>query len=320
MAVQKNYGALIQKGPAQREKRILIMGVEGVGKTTALVQCPNPIVLCAEDGITEEQFAGVSHYSPSDWSDTFGFLDYLINSEHNHKTLGIDTVDWLEPLAVRHMCFRDGKKDIEEYGGYGKGQVVLANEFRPLLVKLEQLQRAKNMLIVMTAHTQVKQFNNPMGDNYDRFEPACEKKVSALIKQWCDVNLFARFDTATYKDSKKARAKGVGGQTRIVHTTFSAAWDAKNRCNLPAEMPFDMPTILEAIKNGAPDTADNIFADCTELAKKYLTDNKIQKTTLDFLEKNKTNTSALTIALNKLKHIASQADSTQEPAPETQAA
>jgi len=307
MSIKKNYGALIQTGPNQRAKRIFMMGVEGVGKTTGLVNCPNPIIMCAEDGITEADFSGVKSYSPEDWTDVFGFIDYLINSEHNFKTLGIDTLDWLEPIAIHHMCLRDGKKDLEGYGGFGKGQVALANEFRPFLAKLEQLQKKKNILIVITSHTQVKQFNNPMGDNYDRFEPACERKVASLVKQWVDISLFARFDTATYKDSKKSRAKGVGGQQRIVHTVFSAAWDAKNRCNLPEEMPLDMPTILDAIKKGIPDSPENIYSDAVDLAKKYLPEDCKQQT-LDYLDKNKSNVPNLLKALNKLKYIASETD------------
>jgi hypothetical protein len=317
MNAPKNYGSMIQTGPTMRPRRIFIMGVEGVGKTTALTQCPNPILMCAEDGVTEANFAGVKSFAPADWQDALGFIDYLTTGTHDFKSYCLDTLDWMEPLAIRGICNRDGKKDIEDYGGFGKGQIVLANEIRNFLCKIEQLQKTKGMLIVITAHCTVKPFNNPIGDNYDRYEPQCEKKVAALVKQWADVCLFAKFDVATFKDSRKARAKGIGGQKRIVHTTHSAAWDAKNRCGLPDEMDFSMPSILEAIQKGTPDSAENLFADAVDLAGKYLTDESKKKATLEYLEKNKTNIQNLTIALNKLRTIASATD---EETTETRAA
>jgi len=310
MAVVKDYASATKKGPTVRAKRIFVAGIEGVGKTTALTQCPNPVVICAEDGITEDSFADVANYTPENWADVLGYIDYLTTSAHDYKTLGIDTLDWLEQYAVKHICQRDGKASIEDYG-YSKGQAVfLPNEFRIFLSKLELLQKTKNMLIVITAHTMVKPFNNPSGDNYDRFETASIKQVSSLVKQWCDVNLFATFNVATHKESKKGKAKGVGGQERIVHTNYSAAWDAKNRCGLPDELPFDMQSILEAIKKGVPDSVENIYDDAVELSKKYLKD-KVQTDTLKYLEANKTNTPNLLRALNKLKCIASQSDSEQ---------
>lgn len=319
---KKNYASAVRTGPSTRAKRIFLAGIEGVGKTTALVQCPNPIILCAEDGLTYPAFAGIANYTPEDWPDVFGFIDYLTNSSHDFQTLGIDTLDWLEQPATRYICNRDGKSNIEDYG-YSKGQaVILPNEFRLLLSKLELLQQKKNMLIVITAHIMVKTFNNPAGDNYDRFEASGTKQVNSLIKQWCDINLFATFDIATFKESKKGKAKGVGGDKRIVHTTYSAAFDAKNRCGLPNVLPFDMPTILEAIKKGTPDSAENLYADAKEKAEKYLEGDTKTKT-LKYLDTNKNNVSILLLALNKLKCIEDEAlreKKENEPEPAAQAA
>jgi len=320
MAVVKDYSAVVKKGPTMRAKRLFVGGIEGVGKTTFLTQCPNPIVVCAEDGLTENAFAGIANYTPESWPDLLGFIDYLTTANHTYQTIGFDTEDWLEHFAVKFICNRDGKSNIEEYG-FSKGQsVILPNEFRQLLAKLEVLQQKKNIMVVFTSHIQVKTFNNPAGDNYDRYEASGTKQVVSLIKQWCDVNLFATFEVVTKKDSKKGKAKGMCTDARIVHTTYSAAWDAKNRCGLPETLPFDAQTILEAIAKGTPDNPENIYADAVDLAGKYLTDATIKKNTLAYLEKNKTNVPILTVALNKLRHIQSQAETEKQPEPETQAA
>lgn len=245
----KNYMELITTGGTKRAERICLVGVEGIGKTTAGASTENPVFICSEDGLISDELKSIPKYQPETWEDVKGFCESLITEKHNFKSLVIDTVDWIEPKWQKFVCDRDGKKNIDDYG-YGKGQVAAAEELRNFLCILERLQKAKNMSILLNVHCQVKLFSNPLGDDYDRFEPAIEKKCAALIKQWCDVVLFARYKDLTYKKSVKGKAKGAAGQIRVVHTIHSFAWDAKNRHGLPEEMPFDMRNIVEAIRKG----------------------------------------------------------------------
>ncbi len=261
-----NYAEMIKSGPTVKPPRIVLVGVEGVGKSTAGAQMPNPIFLCAENGLVGEQFAETKNISPKSWEELLGFVDYLRTEKHEYKTLVIDTLDWLEPELYRFICQRDSKPDkklksVEDYG-YGKGYVVACDEFRGLLSKLESLNNA-GMGIMFLAHVQIKAFNNPTGDNYDRYEMKVAKQISALVKEWADAVLFARFETYTEKDG--AKAKGKGGDVRVAHTRHCAAWDAKNRFSLPEILPFDMPGILEAIKKGQPDDAKTITAEIEAL-------------------------------------------------------
>ena len=82
---------------------------------------------------------------------------------------------------------------------------------------------------------------------YDRWElklinaPKCN--VCAMVKEWADMVIFANYKTfavAMDKDGKKHKAQG--GE-RKMYTTHSPCWDAKNRFDLPPELPFDFGQI-----------------------------------------------------------------------------
>lgn len=253
-----SYAGSIKIGSPPKPPRIVIIGVEGIGKSTAGAEMPSPIFLCSEDGLVGPQFANTPNFSAKNWEQAIGFLDYLLDNQTGYKSLIVDTVDWLEPMLQHFICTRDNEKSIESYeGGFGKGYTAAATEFRKFTRRLNEL-RSKGFAVVILAHTIVKPFSNPTGENYDRYEPKAEKKIAAIVKEWADAVLFAEFRTFAVKGKGQSKAKGVGGQERIVHTQRSAGWDAKNRFGLPDEMPLDMPTILEAIEAGNGAGGDSI--------------------------------------------------------------
>jgi hypothetical protein len=259
-----------------------------------------PIFLCSEDGLVGPQFRDTAHFSASDWEQVLGFLDYLLDNPHPYKSIVVDTVDWLEPKLYHFICKRDNEKDIESYG-FGKGYTAAATEFRKFVRRLDSLNR-KGMAVLVLAHTQVKAFNNPTGENYDRYEPKADKKVAGIIKEWADAVLFAEFQTFAVKPKGASKAKGVGGQERIVHTQRSAGWDAKNRYGLPDDMAFDMPAIMEAINagNGAGGDSAKDIADDIRGIYASLSDEKKTKIDAD-IEKNGGDAAAMSRTLNRVR-------------------
>jgi len=61
------------------------------------------------------------------------------------------------------------------------------------------------------------------------------------VRNWADALLFANFRTAVVKDEAKGggeRARGVGTGERVLYCEERAAFWAKNRYGLPAEIPL----------------------------------------------------------------------------------
>lgn len=285
----------IKKGTSMKPAKIMLIGVEGVGKSTAGASMPNPIFICGENGLVGPQFAETSHYEPEGWADMVKFIDSLAREEHDFKTVVIDTLDWIEPELYKFVCERDHKKNIEDYG-YGRGYVVALNEARTFVAKLDVL-NAKGMYVMILSHCKIKTFCDPEGDNYDRYEPKVNTQLSGLFKEWCDDVLFAKFDQYTEKNGLKAKA--FGGKARIVNTTHGAACDAKNRHGLPDVMPLDMKEILAAINAGQPADTKPILDEIKSLLPKA--SEKLAKSVKEYIEKNpKADATTLAKALNKL--------------------
>lgn len=229
----------IRRGRIQRPQKVVIYGPEGVGKSTLAGRMPDPVFLDTEGGTHHLDVARFD--SASTWEDIIGAVATLAGPDHSFRTLVIDTADWLEKRLAEHLCRKSGKESIEEFG-YGKGWILLAEEFARFLGSLERL-IARGIHIVFLAHATVRKFEAPdQVGGYDRFELKLSKQVAPLIKEWADVVIFATYVTRTVeKDSGKLR--GVGGKERVLFANHAAAYDAKNRHGLPDKLPFAIESL-----------------------------------------------------------------------------
>ena len=255
--------ASIVKGKLNKPPRVLLYGVEKIGKSTFAAAAPSPIFLCSEDGTSELDVARFRE--PTRWEEVRYAIDTLVRTEHNYKTFVIDTLDWLEPLCWAEVCRKGGVDTIEAFGGgYGKGYMAALDEWRVLLSELDELRHKRKMAVILLAHSWVKSFNNPEGENFDRYEMKLHQKSGALIKEWCDAVLFATFETFAVK-GKTGKVKGVSDGARIVHTQRRGAWDAGNRYNLPETLPLDWDAFAEAMVSGQPDSPEHLKARIGEM-------------------------------------------------------
>lgn len=225
----------ITRGKIRKPIKIVIYGTEGIGKSTFASRFPDPLFIDTEGSTVELDVARLD--PPSSWQMLLSEIQYVINNKPC-KTLVIDTADWAENLCISSLCANKNWTGIED-AGYGKGYTYLEEEFGRMLNQLTDVINA-GMNVVVTAHAQIKKFEQPdeMGA-YDRYELKLEKKTAALLKEWADIVLFANYKTysvAVDKDGKKRKAQG--GQ-RVMYTSHHPCWDAKNRHGLPEEMPFD---------------------------------------------------------------------------------
>ena len=75
--------------------RIVVYGVEGVGKTTWAAQAPNPVFLCAEDGVRGLDVPKLLCPNGDEvrtFNDVKVALGALLDEPHDFKSLVIDTV------------------------------------------------------------------------------------------------------------------------------------------------------------------------------------------------------------------------------------
>lgn len=225
--------------------RILIYGTEGVGKTTFGALGDNPIFLPTEKGLTGRPEVKRFPLAKS-YTEVMGYITELATADHDRKTLVVDSLDWLEPLIWEQVCAENNVKTIEKAGGgYGKGYAMALDLWREYLTAIDYLNEERKMTIVQIAHAQIKRYENPETDAYDRYSIKLQdgKNVSAagLLIEYSDIVAFANYHVAITKDEKtfnKERRRAIGSGERILYFEERPSFKAKNRYGLPAEIPF----------------------------------------------------------------------------------
>lgn len=218
--------------------KILAYGPEGVGKTRFGAFSPKPIFLCAENGLSAPDLRSVPSFpAPDAWSDVGDAIKYLITGQHDYKTLVVDSLDWLHQHARAEVCRRENMSP-SQYEDYGRGEKHAYELWIQLSRALDDLQEKRGMHVILLAHSAMETFQNPQGEDFVRFQLALSKKAAERWKQWPDFLLFMSQEMFTKKSKDDKSAKGIIGDYRIF-TTRSAAYDAKNRVNLPAEIAYE---------------------------------------------------------------------------------
>jgi hypothetical protein len=239
----------IKSGQLRSSLRHLFYGPEGVGKSSLAADAPKPLFIDVEGGADNIDVARYMFrdedggHVPRSYAEVTAAIDDLDRQPGPRpRDARARHVDALEALVHRHVCEVNGKTSIEEFG-FGKGYQVALDEFRRLLSLLDAV-RAKGMQVVLLGHAIVKTFKNPEGEDYDRYQLRVHDKTGGLIKEWCDVVGFIRFDGGAAKlkgDASQAkRARGWATGDRLVHLARDAAWDAKSRLSMPAEIKLDI--------------------------------------------------------------------------------
>lgn len=240
----------ITKGKQARAQRVVLYGVESVGKSTFAAQFPNPLFLDIEQGTSH---LDVDRCDISSWKQ---LTDSLTEAKAtDYQTIVIDSADWAERLCVEDLLATSKKTSVEDFG-FGKGWVMVAERMSRMLASIDTLIEAgKN--VVLIAHSKIVRFEAPDAlAAYDRYELKLSKQSSPLLKEFADELWFLRFKTRV-STSDTGKGKGIGGKERILLTTHSAAYDAKTRSGLAEELPLEWASVshLFPIAKMAPVTA-----------------------------------------------------------------
>jgi 5'-3' exonuclease len=243
--------------------KIVTYGPEGVGKTRFGAFSTKPIFLCAESGLSAPDLKDIPAFPAIDtWADVFGAIEHLKTAEHAYRTLVVDSLDWLHPYAKAHVIAVN-KMDASGYDDYGRGEKFAFDEWVKLMGALDELQSAKGMHVIVLAHSGAEVFQNPQGEDFARYQLALSKKAADRWKQWPDFLLFMSQEVFTKKTKNEKSSKGIIGGHRI-YTDRTAAFDAKNRVNLPSEIEYETANpfapfaqaVKEAMAKGRPAKAD----------------------------------------------------------------
>lgn len=238
----------ISKGPRAEPWVIMVYGPEGVGKSSLVLDIDDHVAADIEQ--SGNQLNTNKSPTPLTLQDVYDLIEALYTGDHAYKTLVIDTIDRLEALVFKHVAEKAKFKSIEDFG-YGKGYQVALDEWRNIVARLDELRASRRMNILLIGHTFIKPFKNPDGPDYDRYTLRLHEKAAGFLKEWSDAVLFARYDEATTKiNERDAKVKGISTGERSLWTQRTAAYDAKNRFNLPETLPLKWRELEAAMVAG----------------------------------------------------------------------
>jgi len=246
-----------KRAVVRKPEKLVVEGETGAGKTTFACSshtAKEPVfVINADDG-GENVFhkTGINYIhdciptgdvkeNAEKWDGVMEALRELATEKSGIKRVIIDSVDKLEILAQAKVCSLHKLQNIEEMG-YGKGYIYSRGEMAKLLSGLNYLRDTQAIQPILVCHTQIRTINKPTMEPYDSFILKLHKSLSADIMEWADVILFVAFETIVKKiDSgfNRKDSRAIQSGNRFLYTSGSMGVDAKNRFDLPAEIPAD---------------------------------------------------------------------------------
>lgn len=218
---------------------VLNYGPPGTGKTSMWCQAKNAILIEVKDessgalkeiGSIREDLPVVSTTS---WEDSISILKELAETNHSYRNVIIDGVSGLNEYCDQYTIDTQCDGDSDKFVAFGRGEKLASITWQEFVQVIRDL-RAKGIWVFLLGHQQIVTITNPTGDNYVKYSPAVGKDRLPQLVKYCDAIFFSSFVIAT-KDVDKQSGKGkvLGGERRIMYTTPSASYDAKNRLGIP---------------------------------------------------------------------------------------
>jgi hypothetical protein len=222
--------------------RTLIYGPAGVGKSTFCASCEDVYVLPTEEGVNEIRVAQFKRKIES-FDEYNSLVKRLLEKRHPYKAVCVDSAGALEALIITAIETRLTGSSVKVGGkvartiadmndDFGSGYQAIADEWRGVVRRLDELRTHRNMSVLITAHSKTENIRNLEGPDYPRYTvDLYGQKSSKVLVNWCDQVLFARQDVRVSPQNKH-KVIALKGDLSL-YTRQTAQWNAKTHGQLP---------------------------------------------------------------------------------------
>jgi len=249
-----NLSSIRLSSEGDRPPRVVIYGTSGIGKSTFAASAPNPIFIPTEDGaaaLSVPTFPLIRAWKNQQGTGLVDAFNMLATEEHNFQTVVLDSADWTENI-LKEQVAKDYGLDAYDTNAkqlaYGRGGRALEEYWRRICDSFTYLRDQRSMGVIVVAHSQVKRFDDPTTEAYDRYILDLGKESAAVLTEWADIVLFANTQTAVVEERvgiNGVKKRGVGPAERFMFTQETPAFKAKCRWPIPAKLPLSY-SVLQA--------------------------------------------------------------------------
>lgn len=232
--------------------KVVIYGQEGVGKSTLASCFPGAVFIDSEGSTLRMNVRRLP--KPTSWQMFNDEFDYILESAavKGYKTVIVDTFDWVERLALEALCAEHKVTGIEGMN-YGKGWEYEKEMIGRFLDRTDRLITA-GINVVLLCHAITRKTTLPEEmEEFDHWElklgNKTTNKIAPLLKEWSDMTLFLAFRTNIMAADDKGKKHKATSCERIMYTTKTAWWDAKNRFGMPDRLPLAWESLAPIFGN-----------------------------------------------------------------------
>lgn len=217
---------------------------EGVVDLVKFSQCPLPVWM-------EEA---------KDFEHVFDLLGNVADQRYDISHLIIDSLTGFEHFCFQYHCreYYDNDWSKEGFMSFNSGPKNAAKTDWPRFLDALDDVRRSGISVIAIAHSQIKTFKNPDGEDFDQHKPYLDNETWQQTHRWAKAVVFYNIEIGVEK-KKGGRAKAkIGSEERAMYTDIGPTFIAKNRwgiapridCGVSAEEAYNafMSAYMEAGK------------------------------------------------------------------------
>lgn len=247
----------VTAAPPRAGIRMVVAGVEKIGKTTLLASAPRPLLVPMEQGYQGVQM----HSTPllSHYDHVMSLLDEVTAEAQARRfqygSLCFDSITAFERFIHQKVLESDptygkgNKKALtmeSALGGYGKAYQYANELFSNFLAKCDALAQYGQINIVFTCHVFASEVIDPQAGVYNSMDlllhsPKNQKTYGKreLLTQWADVVGYLHEPVIVTENERTKFAMGVSkGQGRVFAMNRTPAYVAGNRFGVTKDIPL----------------------------------------------------------------------------------
>lgn len=223
-------------------KTFWIYGAPYSGKTYFANSFPDVLMLNTDGNVkfVDAPYVSINetkegHVTKTGWENFKATVDELARGDHEFKTIVVDLLEGVQNYARRDVLPREGWTH-EQDAGFGKGYMVVDDEFFPQIEKLKSL--GYNLILI--SHEKTTEVTKPSGEKITRYMPNVREGLANKLAGLMDFTgrFVAEGDKRTI-NIKPSEYQFGGGRAEFVGKVIPATYEAV--CELYDINPMTMP-------------------------------------------------------------------------------